>query len=150
MLPREALAMLGLCSSHAYNKEAIRKAWKAKLRLAHPDKNMASTPSATAYTQMLNEAKDTLFGQYEKRQCETEVKSVAEMVEAQKQLMLLEEIARKREIAHIQRLAQLEIEAMQKKNKVEQDRQEQELVYLKKRKELSGHSICDESSSFII
>ena len=63
MLISEALRLLGLTWYERDNQDAIRSAWKRKLKEAHPDKNSTSDTTKTA--QKINEAKDVLWGQFE-------------------------------------------------------------------------------------
>ena len=58
MFRQEALRLLGLNAGDAFDEQAIRTAWKRRLKEIHPDKNLAA--GATAYAQQINEAKDTL------------------------------------------------------------------------------------------
>lgn len=61
----EALTLLELPGrrSDTNNSQVIHKAWKRKLKSAHPDKN--ASLNATERTQLLNEAKDVLMAQFE-------------------------------------------------------------------------------------
>lgn len=59
MLSMEAMDLLGLTLQTYRDVAAINAAYKAKIREVHPDKN--GTPLATARTQALNEAKQTLL-----------------------------------------------------------------------------------------
>ena len=57
----DALLALVLGWSARYDEAMIRRAWKRKVKASHPDKNPRSSAQATAATQSLNEAKDTLL-----------------------------------------------------------------------------------------
>ena len=59
----EALALLGLSWRERDDKDAIRAAWKRKIRGAHPDRN--ASVHATRNAQILNEAKDVLLKMFE-------------------------------------------------------------------------------------
>lgn len=61
MLLSEALFVLGLTSTAICDESVIKRTWKQKMRESHPDKNLQASASATADTQRLNEAKDTLL-----------------------------------------------------------------------------------------
>lgn len=63
MSVHHALAHLGLTWSDGANPGAICKAWKHKLRLAHPDKS--TSLNATEHTQRLNLAKEVLLERFE-------------------------------------------------------------------------------------
>ena len=60
MIRQEALHLLGLNAWDAFDEQAIRAAWKRKLKEIHPDKNLDA--GATAVAQRINEARDTLCG----------------------------------------------------------------------------------------
>ena len=69
---------LGLEWSAVYDEAMIRRAWKRKVKASHPDKNPQSSAKATAATQRLNAAKDTLLQirrdplEYTRREAEEE------------------------------------------------------------------------------
>ena len=80
----EALALLGLSWRERDDKDAIRAAWKRKIRGAHPDRN--ASVHATRNAQILNEAKDVLLKMFEdvvdKKQREDEEERRAREAEA--------------------------------------------------------------------
>jgi curved DNA-binding protein CbpA len=61
MFSWDAMTILGLNYDECCDEQAIKRAWKQKVRLAHPDKNMQSNEQSTKQTQLLNEAKDVLL-----------------------------------------------------------------------------------------
>lgn len=61
MFSFEALIILGLTCSEGWDETAIKRAWKQKIRLVHPDKNLQSNKESTKLSQQLNEAKDMLL-----------------------------------------------------------------------------------------
>ena len=61
MFSWDAMTILGLNYDECCDEQAVKRAWKHKVRLAHPDKNLCSEIESTKNTQLLNEAKDSLL-----------------------------------------------------------------------------------------
>ena len=63
MFSFEAMSILGLrlACDESWDETAIQRAWKKKIRLVHPDKNLQKNEESTKLSQQLNEAKDTLL-----------------------------------------------------------------------------------------
>jgi curved DNA-binding protein CbpA len=76
----DALVFLGLKWPDMSNKALINSAWRKKIKIDHPDKNLESA-DATVLAQRVNEARDTLFNFHEdrtkKKQREDEEERVA-------------------------------------------------------------------------
>ena len=62
MFADEAVRILGMKMADMNNAAAVNRAWKHKIRAAHPDRNRSA--SATAASQRLNEAKDCLLRRF--------------------------------------------------------------------------------------
>ena len=61
MFSFEAMTILGLTCDESWDEKAIKRAWKLKIRLVHPDKNLQRNQESTKLSQQLNEAKDMLL-----------------------------------------------------------------------------------------
>ena len=58
------MAILELTYAECKDSSAIRRAWKRKIRVSHPDKNMHGEDQSTRQTQRLNEAKEFLLDNF--------------------------------------------------------------------------------------
>ena len=58
------MAILELTYAECKDSSAIRRAWKRKIRVSHPDKNMHGEDQSTRQTQRLNEAKEFLMDNF--------------------------------------------------------------------------------------
>jgi curved DNA-binding protein CbpA len=64
MFLSEAMSILGLTHSESWDENAIKRSWKDKIKLVHPDKQHQGGHTSTQNTQRLNEAKDTLLSRF--------------------------------------------------------------------------------------
>jgi len=55
------MSILGLTNAECKDSASIRRAWKQKIRISHPDKNLHGEDQSTRQTQLLNEAKEFLM-----------------------------------------------------------------------------------------
>lgn len=92
MFSWDAMTILGLNYDECCDEQAIKRAWKQKVRLAHPDKNMQSNEQSTKQTQLLNEAKDVLLNrisgdddQEDERRAEEYEKQARKKAEAERE-----------------------------------------------------------------
>ncbi len=57
----EAMTLLRLSYAECKNPAAIKRAWKIRMRVSHPDKNLHAGEEFTRLTQRINTAKDFLL-----------------------------------------------------------------------------------------
>jgi hypothetical protein len=57
----EAMTLLRLSYAECKDSAAIKRAWKLRMRVSHPDKNLHASEESTRLTQRINTAKDFLL-----------------------------------------------------------------------------------------